>query len=57
MKMVPGLIYAHGAARHSAIKSSGVNVSCGAAAANEAPASSTPPTEPVWSDARLSVMI
>src|SRR3984893_6648726 len=57
MYMVPGLICSQGAARHSAIRSSGVNVSRGAAAANEAPPSSTPPTEPVWSDARLSVMI
>src|SRR6202022_2153089 len=43
MNMVPGLICSQGAARHSAIRSSGVNVSGGAAAANEAPPSSTPP--------------
>src|SRR5216684_2610255 len=43
MNMVPGLICSHGATRHSAIRSSGVNVSRGAAAADEAPASSTPP--------------
>src|SRR5436190_18713353 len=55
--MVPVQSRRHGAVRHSAITSSRVSVSPGAAGAKEASAIAASPIEPVWSDARLSVMI
>src|SRR6202021_3079974 len=51
------LIRRHGTPRHSACRSSGVNVSRGATPAREVSAFPTLPIEPVWSDERLSVMI